>query len=261
VGQYGRIPDPFDALRKQAPRTGPPVQNMGGTPSLPPSPTVKTVVPSPALQRGAPGPQGAALPAAPPLTLPPPPPGYKAQEAPGETTPPGWQANAFNRGYLPGHRPRDGYARALRAKIAGEGEGGPPQGPADPAMQPAPTVVKTTQTTTQPMPQAPARPQAAPPGGPYQVIGSRPEMPSEEELQALGHGQGVTTPHGDVYRGPDGSLKLRLNDAGKQAYEEERARKLSTFGVYPGHDDPAAPPPPLTPGIPSFNPFTGQWSE
>jgi hypothetical protein len=87
------------------------------------------------------------------------------------------------------------------------------------------------------------------------------EMPNEDELAALGVGMGVTTPHGDVFRGPDGELKLRLNEEGKMAYEEERFRKLSTFGAYPGHDDPGAPPPPLTPGMPSFNPFTGQWSE
>jgi hypothetical protein len=86
-------------------------------------------------------------------------------------------------------------------------------------------------------------------------------MPSMEELDALSSGHGITTPHGDVFRDHTGKLMLRLNDQGKQAYEEERARKLGTFGVYPGHDDPAAPPPPLTPGVPSFNPFTGQWSD
>lgn len=223
MGQYGRIPDPFDALRKLAPRTGPPVQNMGGTPTLPPSPAAKTVVPSPAVATGPPGPQGQALPAAPPLTLPPPPPGYQAPQQAGQQ--------------------------------------GAVQQPA------APTVVKKTETTTTPAPalgpnamQSPA-PQPAAPGGPYQVIGTRPQMPTEDELMGLGTGHGITTPHGDVFRDHTGALKLRLNDAGKQAYEEERARKLGTFGAYPGHDDPTAPPPPLTPGLPSFNPFTGQWSD
>jgi hypothetical protein len=220
VGQYGRIPDPFDALRKQAPRTGPPVQNMGGTPTQAPTPAVKTVVPSPAVASGPPGPTGAALPSAPPLTLPAPPPGYQPPAMQGAMQPP------------PGQPP---------------------------AMQG--TVVKKTETTTAPTPAAPAAPQPAAPGGPYQVIGSRPQMPDMEELNALGTGHGITTPHGDVFRAADGRLMLQLNDQGKQAYEEERARKLSTFGHYPGHDDPGAPPPPLTPGLPSFNPFTGQWSE
>jgi hypothetical protein len=66
LGQYPRQPDPFDALRQQAPRTGPPVNNQGGFPPLPPPPQVRPL-PTPTVG-GQPGPQAGALPAFGPLT-------------------------------------------------------------------------------------------------------------------------------------------------------------------------------------------------
>lgn len=217
MGQYGRMPDPFDALRQQTPRTGLPVTNQGGTPSMPPTPAVKTVIPSPALRSGNPGPTS---PGQPPISLPPGPPGY-----------------------TPG------------AELGSPGGNSAPA----PAMQ----QVKETKTTTSPANSQPlpAGPQPAPTGGPYRLVGSRPTMPEWQELEALGRGHGMTTPHGDIYRDQNGALQLQLNDEGKAAYEQERARIVQSYGAYPGHDDPAAPPPPITPGMPHFNPYTGQWTE
>ncbi len=286
MGQYGRIPDPFDALREQAPRTGLPVVNQGGTPTMPPTPFVKTVIPSPSLAGGPPGPVGAAAaPGQPPIVLPDGPPGYQspgAQPAPADpwtpikgnrkNAPPGWHKNIYNQGYLPGHRLRNGVGRELRHhqvhadqpsgqdQTQGQGQGQDQVQPQDqpPAMQ----EVKTTQTTTAPVgATAPAAaPRPAPPGGPYRLVGSRNDMPDWTELEALGRGHGITTPHGDLYRDAQGQLQLQLNDQGKAMYEQERGRMRQGFGVFPGHDDPGAPPPPLTPGIPAFNPFTGKWS-
>jgi hypothetical protein len=36
-------------------------------------------------------------------------------------------------------------------------------------------------------------------------------------------------------------------------------RQLAKFGDWPGKNDPNAPPPPIQPFGPSFNPFTGEW--
>lgn len=46
---------------------------------------------------------------------------------------------------------------------------------------------------------------------------------------------------------------------GATAQETEEAARRR-FGRWPGMADPQAPPAPVAPGQPSFNPFTGQWS-
>jgi hypothetical protein len=57
-----------------------------------------------------------------------------------------------------------------------------------------------------------------------------------------------------------GRIKLRgLTDLGRERIEMERQKQLKDFGVWPGADDPSAPPPPVRPGGHSYNPYTGTW--
>lgn len=190
------LPDPTDALRRLAPRTGPPVAKMGGFPAQPVGAQPKTTVPPPSPGAGTPGPQPGAQPAPAPL------------------------------GQAPAQQPP---AATVTVKT----------GATAPAAQPAASA----------LPAGPAEP------GPYQVVGALAHVPSAQELTALGTGRAYRTPHGDVYRNDQGKLMLRLNPDGMAALEQRRVERLQRFGDYPGMDDPAAPPPPIVPWLPSYNPW------
>jgi hypothetical protein len=204
MGAYGRPPDPFDALKQNAPRTGPPANNSGGFPPLPPPPAVKPPN-QPATSAGRPGPtQG-------------------AQPAP------------INPGLPPA-----------------------PQAPAAPAGI---TIVQAPQaqpSTVGP----PAAPQPAPSASGHRIVGQLDYVPAMHELEALGAGNAISTPHGEVYRDPaTGALAWQRNQVGEAAYQAERASKAKAFGSYPWMHDPAAPAPPIEPGQPSYNPFAPRGSE
>ena len=68
------------------------------------------------------------------------------------------------------------------------------------------------------------------------------------------------TPQGTVEKMAGGKLKVKeLSPEAKVKIEGIKQQQIAQFGDYPGRDDPDGPPPPVEPGQPWFNPFTGQW--
>jgi hypothetical protein len=134
----------------------------------------------------------------------------------------------------------------------------PAAAPLPPGQAPGPAPAQaqiTVQTgAAQPAPGA-GLPPGPPEPGPYRLVGALPNVPSSQELSALGTGMGMRTPHGDVYRNDRGRLMLRLNPEGQAVIQQRTVERLQRFGAYPGQDDPEAPPPPIVPWLPSYNPF------
>ena len=71
----------------------------------------------------------------------------------------------------------------------------------------------------------------------------------------------MEVPEGTIERGVDGLVGARLNDLGKRQWEATRQQMIRSYGDYPGKDDPNAPQPEFTPGVPAYNPFTNTWTE
>lgn len=69
------------------------------------------------------------------------------------------------------------------------------------------------------------------------------------------------TPNGSFEKAEDGTVTIRgLSERGKQRLESLKKVGMKDFGDFPGSDDPNAPKPPIVPGMPAFNPYTGDWS-
>jgi hypothetical protein len=81
-------------------------------------------------------------------------------------------------------------------------------------------------------------------------------VPSSSELAGLPPGANIQTPYGSV----DHTGKLTLSAEGQAKYQQAVVQRRKSYGPHPWAGDPAAPPPPITLGKPSFNPFSGQWS-
>lgn len=237
MGISRRGPDPYDALRKTAPRSGPPVPNMGGMPTQPNAPQRTNLPDRPAVRAAPPGP-----------------------------APSGVQAGA---GGLPPLLP------APPSGAAAQGGALPPVPPMPPAIGTPPTGVlgelaSATPAATAPAPQAAPttaeaqRPEPPPEATPDMLATVARGVPTAEQLRALAPGQGIETEHGHIYRDlGTGEVKLRMNPAGKAAYAAARVEAVKRYGRYPGMDDAGAPPPPVEPGKPNFNPWAvaGQeWS-
>lgn len=171
-----------------------------------------------------------------PGPLPPPPGGHRRHVRPSDSQTAGPGPNSPYR--LPGPPP---------APLAPEAPQPMPQQPAQPPA-PAPSQAPGTQPA--------AQPQTGAPGAvlrPQMVVGSTAEVPAGIE---------VDTQHGRAYKDPaSGRTATKLNSAGKAAYQRAAASQLQRFGSYYGSDDPNHPKPPIEPGVPMFNPDTGQWIE
>ena len=258
-----RPPGPMDRLRRQAPRTGPSVPNMGGINAvpLPPQRTNLARPPMPA-DSGRPGPVPGAGGARPTYPLPPTANVSSATGRPtfapaGPVTPQQPPPTNLPMGTAPveagveGEQPVEVAAPGAAPEVAPEEQvsGAPQLGvgeQAQPSQQPAQPL--------QPQPLGPPQVPGVDKG--YQVSGQLDYVPETYELDGLQSGQAVSTPEGDVYRDrTTGKLKMRLNQQGKAAYQQARTEKLKRYGNYPGMEDPAAPPPPVNPRGPDFNPF------
>lgn len=241
MGQSDRVASPYDSLKKVAPRTGPNVPNMGGMPAQPNAPQRTNLPDTPAVRTAPPGPAPAsgARPAGGLPGVPPMPPGYD----PSALLPAGMPPPPPPPGPLPGGVMGEMHAAAPPVPMAA---------PAPAAPTPAPATYPNTGEPTMPVPED------------LSSIGRVDYTPTVDQLRAIAPGRALATPHGDIYRDAGtGKLRLRLNDAGKVAYQAARMQAVARFGKYPGHDDPNAPPPPIEPGVPNFNPFAvpGQeWS-
>lgn len=87
-----------------------------------------------------------------------------------------------------------------------------------------------------------------------------PAMPQPHEVDQLAPGS-YETPLGTLVKGPDGIAKVVLNQAGQEQYRQRFAESVQAFGSHPFSGDPNAPPPPVTPGGVSYNPFLGRFSD
>lgn len=247
-----RRPGPMDRIRRDSPRTGPGVPNMGGTNPLPLPPQRTNLPTPPNMSSNRPGPAptagGRTLPL-PPVAVPTPTPAPVAGQPstfmpasallPQPVAPqPGQEGQP-----APGQEAQTPQPGQPAAPAVGQG----PSGPANANVAPQTQAPGTPGTT-------PAAPMSPVNKG-YQVTGQVDYVPESYELDSLQPGQAVTTPHGDVYRDPSGKLKLKLNEQGKAAYQQARVEKIKRFGNYPGMEDPNAPAPPVNPRGPDFNPF------
>lgn len=92
---------------------------------------------------------------------------------------------------------------------------------------------------------------------PVQPTVAMSRVPTRAELATLPPGTIVTTPYGEMTQ--DGNLIP--SPEGMAAYQQAIVSKRQKFGPHPFTHDPSAPPPPIKLGRPSFNPFTGTWTE
>jgi len=63
-----------------------------------------------------------------------------------------------------------------------------------------------------------------------------------------------------VVKEPSFSGNVRMSAEKMQEWKDDAREQLSSFGDFPGKNDPHAPPPPIRPFGRSFNPFTGQFT-
>jgi hypothetical protein len=71
----------------------------------------------------------------------------------------------------------------------------------------------------------------------------------------------IQTPDAVFEKDEEGNLKVRnLTEEGKRKMSVKRQARLKEMGKFLGQDDPNAPKPPFRPGVPNFNPFTGQFT-
>lgn len=82
---------------------------------------------------------------------------------------------------------------------------------------------------------------------------------SVQELQDGPEGI-YNTPNGQIERSVDGQISVRgMSERGKQRLTQLKRGMERDFGRWSGKNDPDAPKPPIVPGMPAFNPDTGQW--
>lgn len=173
---------------------------------------------------------------------------------------------AGNRGPVPGTLGRP----AMQSPVQQPGAGQPGR-PAQPPPLAPPSAVPAVQPPIPPPSSSPAQPagpepsKAAPgatlgqPAAPPAAVLSR--VPSQAEFDQMGPGATAQTPYGQMVAGADGQAKVVLDEAGKAAFVQARAKALGDFGQLPTWAaGPGAPPPPVEVGRPNFNPLTGLWS-
>lgn len=236
---YNQVPNPEQGMRDAAPAVGLPAPNQGGispTANAPQRPNFRSpIVRAPAGPPGpAPGldPLHGALPitrmAAGMLGQPPP------QTAPAPVAPPTSEVQP----------PSPGSPAAAGAVQAPQ-----PQAQAQP--QPVQQPVNEAMPTLDDTPDLPETP--------WLQRGAFGYVPNAFELDGIQPGEAFDTPVGQIHRDYDGQLHVTLSAEAQAALEGWRARELVSYGRYPGHDNPHAPAPDLLPGMPWFNPHTGQW--
>ena len=153
------------------------------------------------------------------------------------------------------------------------GQLGPPPRPAGTPLAPIPKGGPPEPTGPPTYEGAPVGP-VAPPGEPQvaqTAVGPGPETQrakrpqegpgyaSTEQVQGLCPGQEVETEHGTAYRAPDGNLRVRLNAQGQEQMRQAAQVKLGRFRAHPLTRMPGAPPRPVVPGKPDYDPFTDEW--
>ncbi|MGH7411396.1 MAG: hypothetical protein ACREJ6_10130 [Candidatus Methylomirabilis sp.] len=68
------------------------------------------------------------------------------------------------------------------------------------------------------------------------------------------------TPDATLEKDETGRVRVRgLTPEGHRKMGLIKQAMTKRYGAYPGMDDPNAPKPPIQPGMPAFNPYTGQW--
>jgi hypothetical protein len=87
-----------------------------------------------------------------------------------------------------------------------------------------------------------------------------PTMPQPQEVDQLPPGS-YETPLGTLVKSPDGTAKVMLNPEGQEQYRKRFAESVQAMGKHPFSNDPNAPPPPVSPGRVSYNPFSDQFSD
>ena len=86
-----------------------------------------------------------------------------------------------------------------------------------------------------------------------------PHVPNPQEIATL-HPGSYETPIGTLVKLPDGTSHVVLNQQGQSLYRQRFAESVNAFGQHPFANDPNAPPPPVNPNGPAYNPFSGQWA-
>jgi hypothetical protein len=86
--------------------------------------------------------------------------------------------------------------------------------------------------------------------------------PNSDEMRKSAPVGRIQTPDYSVEKTSEGTFRnFNMTEAGKRKLEEGKAKMVQKMGKFPGHDDPSSPQPPVDPGEPFFNPFSGQWTE
>jgi hypothetical protein len=197
-------------------------------PPAPPKPMSPMPATTPA-PLGAPPMGGMATPASTPQSV------ARAQVAPAPPPPP-----AMAPGAPSGGRPAEGQMTA-------QGTPTPPQGASSSSPE------SGIQDGTQAQPG-----QAGAPGNP-----ARPFVPyfTPDHFGQMQPGESADTPMGTVSRGPDGQPHILLSEQGRAHHAKLRAEEVTRYGDHPFKSLPGAPQPPITPGSPHFNPFSGRFTD
>lgn len=84
-------------------------------------------------------------------------------------------------------------------------------------------------------------------------------MPNRTTIASMLPGSEAETPMGRISTGGDGKARITLNEQGQAQYRAAAARARKRYGATPFDTITGAPKPPIRPGKPNYNPFTG-WS-
>ena len=98
--------------------------------------------------------------------------------------------------------------------------------------------------------------QAPLPAPPTPAVDARAAVSVPGGLQGTLH-----TSMGAMTQDAAGRPVLRMSPRGRAAYQRLHAEHRTKFGKFPGSDDPSSPQPKIVLGQPSFNPFTGKFTD
>ncbi len=188
------------------------------------------------------------------------------------------QREAPSRLGLPQPGPAPGTPPVARPLSPAGAPGGRPAAPAAPQTgllgstlprpaSPAPGAAPATPPSAASVPGGtplPAGAQATAPGGAPQAVPTAvafDRVPSADEFAQLPPGTTGQSPYGPIVPGADGKPTQVLDEAGKAAFVQARAKTIADYGPMPSFlQVPGAPQPEFRVGKSNFNPFTGKWS-
>lgn len=168
--------------------------------------------------------------------------------------------------FIPAHNSDQGLATQAQTQFAPPG-GTPPQAalsvgggqPPQPSQQATPAAGSVLQTQTAPNQLAAPQNLGVPAGQQPQAQAGQPVQqpaPPPKDPSQLQIGESQETPHGTMYRAPDGQVRVKLNEQGQQVFQQRVVAKRAQFRPHPWSSDPRAPQRMVVPGKPDIDPFT-----